>query len=145
MYFKLQSVPLCPAHLLTFIEPPPVHASPWKALAVHTLALPAATDAFSASLGACVRCLELFLAQVVVWVGQSFVQIAHGPLVVGVSCPLHGWVPRKELERLRYERVLGKDIASATWFHTCLLVSGISEMGVWLSQPLWVTKVSFLY
>lgn len=44
----------------------------------------------------------------VVWVEQTFVQIAHDPLIVGASCPLHGWVLRKEFERLGYERVLGK-------------------------------------
>lgn len=45
-------------------------------------------------------------------------------------CPLYGWVPRKDLERLGYERVLGKDIAAAAWFHTCLSFRHFRNGGV---------------
>lgn len=63
LYFKLQSVPLCPAHLLTFIEPPPDHAIPWEALAVHAHC----SLVLSAFLGACGRHPGLSL----VWVALS--------------------------------------------------------------------------
>lgn len=66
-------------------------------------------------------------------------------LVGGRPCPLHGWVPRKKLERLGYECVLGKDIPSAPGFHICCLVWGISEMGVSLHQTSLFESLKSLY
>lgn len=105
LYFKLQSVPLCPAHLLTFIEPPPDHAIPWEALAVHAYC----SLVLSAFLEGCGRrpCVVL-LAQAEARGGQSLGRAALDPSGHEPWCPERSsmdWCTRKLCRRTCHQQL----------------------------------------